>query len=1115
MPTISRPPKSTSRSLCSLTFAAAIIGVFVAGSSTVNSAEVNFQRDILPLLREHCIDCHGPDEAKSKLRLDSPLNALRGGNSGERVIFPGNSAQSYLIERITSKVPKKRMPPDADALQDSQVKLLRSWIDGATHWKPVQTELASQKTDHWSFQPLTRPSVPEPDAAKPVDAFIRAELKNAGLTMSNTAPRRRLIRRLYLVMHGMPPTTEQVQRFLNDRRENAWKLLVDQVLDSPRYGERLAMHWLDLVRFGETHGFETNRERPNAWHYRDWVIQALNDDKPYDQFIIEQIAGDAIGADAATGFLVAGPYDLVKGQDKQLRVMQRQDELADMINTTGTAFMGLTLGCARCHNHKFDPVSQTDYYSMQAIFAGVNHADRAMPLPAKSKEQLVTVEHEISELKESLVRFIRRPGFAHLLIDDSDKADQTSVGIEYLVEPAGTGTNPQGSGPGFASDPGSDTRAANISQGRYTWWKNEPGRDVAAYRPFTSGRFRIWLSWGAGIHAHSTASRFLLDVDGDIKSAADRKSLAVVNQQMFADGTGDVPGKPLWSGFYNAGVHELNSRHAIVVQGGETGTAITADVLLLEPIRDNKAAESNPAKPSIRSAVNATHNVEQFPAVAARFVRFTINASSVSQPCIDELEVFAGDDNVGLASAGAKPSSSGDFVHPLHKLEHINDGKYGNARSWISAQPSGGWVQIELPATKQIDSIEWARDREGRYADRLAVDYQIDVSIDGKNWRTVAGSADRIPFQATSPAQVKYDFASFPAKESADGREQLARLNALIKKKDELSKPKMVYAGTFSQPGPTHRLYRGEPSSPREEVVPAAIRTLTDLVLSKESPEQQRRLAVAKWMAGKDNPLTSRVMVNRIWQYHFGAGIVDTPSDFGGNGTEPTHPKLLDWLAAEFIDSGWSIKHMHRLVLMSDTWQQDSRPRNQGLAIDAGSRLLWRFPPRRLEAEGIRDCILAVTGKLDLRMGGPGFSAFEIQPENVRHYFPKKSYGPEDWRRMIYMTKVRQERDSVFGIFDCPDCSQVVPKRSRSTTPLQALNLLNSPFVMQQADFFVKRLEGEARTANERVVRAYELCFARPPDVDEIESAVEFIRSTNWHQFGRAMLNANEFVFIP
>lgn len=912
------------------------VAIWTSISTRSTQASVDFSRDILPLLKERCVECHGPETAEAALRLDTMTDALRGGDSGERVIDPGKSGQSYLIARLTSDDPDKRMPPDGDALTSDQVNLLRRWIDEKAAWQSAREELDAQQITHWSFQPLRRPGVPETsDTATPVDAFILRRLEKAGLTMSSSAARRRLIRRLYLIMTGLPPTPDRIHEFVDDGRTDAWDELVRDVLDSPHYGERMATFWLDLVRFGETHGFETNRERPNAWHYRDWVINAFNDDTPYDRFVRQQIAGDALDEDIATGFLVAGPYDLVKGRDPELRLMQRQDELADIINTTGTAFLGLTLGCARCHNHKFDPVTQTDYYSLQAVFAGVNHADRGLPLSAEATGQLAKLDREIAELQGALAKFPGRPG--------------------------------------------SDTR----------------------------------------------------------------------------NGKG------------------------------------------------------------LRPAVNAKLNVETFASVSARFVRFTIHGTRGSNACIDELEIFSGKTNVALASSGAKPTSNGDFVHPLHRLSQVNDGEYGNARSWISGKKSGGWVQIEFPAARHIDRIVWARDRNGRYRDRIATNYEISTSLDGKEWRTIASSADREPVKKSKKSEPQYNFAGLPDQIAAKGKQQLEQLNSLTERRKQLAKPTMVYAGTFKQPGVTHRLYRGEPGSPREEVVPAAIQSLSDLTLAKNSPEKERRVAIANWIASQNNPLFARVMVNRIWQFHFGTGIVDTPSDFGANGTSPSHPELLDWLAAEFIASNWSIKHIHQLILNSRTWQQDSRPRSDGIAADAGSRLLWRFPPRRLEAEGIRDCILAVSGKIDLRMGGPGFSAFEVQPENVRHYFPKKNYGADDWRRMIYMTRVRQERDSVFGVFDCPDFNQVVPKRSRSTTPLQALNLQNSRFVLQQAEFLVERLNREAASPDQKIERAYELCFGRPPLPEETTAAVEFADQTSWLQFARAMLNANEFVFIP
>ena len=303
----------------------------------------------------------------------------------------------------------------------------------------------------------------------------------------------------------------------------------------------------------------------------------------------------------------------------------------------------------------------------------------------------------------------------------------------------------------------------------------------------------------------------------------------------------------------------------------------------------------------------------------------------------------------------------------------------------------------------------------------------------------------------------------------------------------------------------------------REQVNPGGIAVFASLDLSRDAPEQRRRLALADWIASEENPLTARVLVNRLWQFHFGTGIVDTPSDFGRSmARRPRIRNCSTGSPPEFMASGWSIKHMHRLLLHSAIWKQANRPRPEAMQVDAASRLLWRFPPRRLEAEGIRDSILAVSGTLDRdAMGGPGFSAFEVVAENVRHYHPKKTYGPEDWRRMIYMTKVRQEKDNVFGAFDCPDASQVVPKRSRSTTPLQALNLFNSPFLLQQAAILAERLEREAGDPAAQVERGWQICFQRSPDESILADSVDFIEREGLEQFARILLNANEFVFIP
>ncbi|MEZ5942093.1 MAG: PSD1 and planctomycete cytochrome C domain-containing protein [Planctomycetaceae bacterium] len=914
-----------------------LLVLFILAFASIAAAEEASPGDkVYALFAEKCLHCHGGEKQESGLRLDQEKSLHKGGDWGEPAVVPGKPQESFLFRVLSGEEEDLVMPPEGkgEQLTAAELELVKTWIERGGEIPAAVVAAGNARDTHWSFQPLSHPEPPlvGVDDISPIDAFIQDKLKQNGLSPSQRADRRTLIRRLYLVMLGFPPSPAEVDEFVHDDSPDAWPKLVDDVLASPHYGERWARHWLDLIRFGETHGFETNRERPNAWRYRDWVIDAFNTDLPYDDFIKQQIAGDALDAPIATGFLVAGPHDIVKSPDINLTLMQRQDELTDLLNTTGTAFLGLTVGCARCHNHKFDPITQTDFYSMQAVFAGVEHGDRALPQTEKHTAEIARIDQEITQLRKELLPFL-----------------------------------PQ-----------------------------------------------------------------------------------------------------------------------------------------------------SPEGKVLRPAVNALHNIEEFDAVEAKVVRFTILATNASQPCLDELVLFAGSQQVGLQGQGGKARCSSSLPgYEIHKLEHINDGKFGNSHSWISNEAGAGWVEIELPTVAKIDRIEWGRDREGRYADRLATKYRIEITDAAGNKHEVASSEDRKPFGNAKPDEPEYDFDSHPPKEAAAGRELFATLQSLQQKRNELAAPPMAYAGTFKQPGVSHRLFRGDPMAKREEVSPNSIEFFGGLELTNATPEQQRRIAFANWIADPENPLTARVIVNRLWQFHFGTGIVDTPSDFGHNGTPPSHPELLDWLAGDLIANNWSLKHIHREILLSNTWQQSNRPQQQALQVDASNRLLWRFAPRRLEAEAIRDSILEASGVLDKRRGGPGFSAFEVELENVRHFHPKTSFGPEDWRRMIYMTKVRQEQDAVFGLFDCPDGNQVAPVRSRSTTPLQALNLLNSAFVQQQADIFAERLtEQGGPDTGSQIALAYQLCYGRAASADEVQAATEFIRTTSLKQFARAMLNSNEFLFV-
>lgn len=922
-----------------------------------DQAKMSFANQVRPIFEKHCYACHGPAAQESEYRLDVKSAAMGVGDRGDQPIEVGDRKHSPLFMFISGAADDERMPPvgSGESLNPEEIEIVGRWIDEGANWpdkfaneSAIESGRQQIKTDHWSFQPVVDHVPPGVEWPLPVnfpirgavDQFISRSLQESRLRPSLPADRRTLIRRVYLNMLGLYPTSEQVEKFLADKSEIAYSNLIERVLASPHYGERWARHWLDVVRFGESTGYEVNRDRANAYYYRDYVIDSLNNDKSYQDFILEQLAGDSVGSDVGTGFLVGGAYDIVKSPDKNLTLMQREDELADYVNTTSTTFLGLTVGCARCHNHKFDPILQSDYYSLQAVFAGVQHGER--------------------KLKEHL-----------------DPSVQVTMD----------------------------------------------------------------------------------------KLEAERISC----QQKIA---------------------ELENR--------------------LSPLT---------AKAVDLPAVNAKQNVDSFPPTEAKYIRFKIFRTNGAEPCIDELEVFSHQDqkNVALASNGCKVRSSGDYQNnPKHKLKHLNDGKYGNNFSWISNQKGAGWVEIELPVPTTIDQVVWGRERNGAYADRLALGYIIEVSVDGKNYQRVSGSSRR-PSSVAGPVLLDLDTISrLSQADAAKAKKLLVLLNQTEAQLVKLTQSiPTAYVGKFSKPPVIKRLYRGDPLSPREEVYPDALAVLGTLGMTSDEPEHSRRLKLAKWIASEDNPLTARVIVNRVWHYHFGRGLVATPSDLGKNGSAPSHPELLDWLAIRFIKNDWSLKWLHREILSSSTFQQSSHPRAEALAKDADCKLLWRFPLKRLEAEAIRDCVLQLTGKLNLKAGGPGFLLFKIDRENVHHYFPLESFGPEHFRRMIYMTKIRQEQDEVFGVFDCPDGGQTIPNRNQSTTALQSLNMLNSKFMVEQAEFLSQRLQREAGSqANDQINHAFDLAFARTPTTGELEDAKALIQEFGLASFCRAILNSNEFLFV-
>lgn len=1097
---------------------AALMLSLLIGSWSDADQTMDYERDLKPILARKCYSCHGALKQEASLRLDTAKLIKVGGDSGP-AIESNELDDNLLWQRVHTDDEDSRMPPEGEPLSDAELAIVRQWIKQGAPAPDNETPQADPSL-HWAFQPVADTQPPAGEG-HPIDRFVRQKLDQAMLKPGDRADARTLVRRLYFDLHGLPPTRSELKHWMSMvEQSGSVDGLIDHLLASPRYGERFAQSWLDLVRYADTHGYEVNTPRPHAWPYRDYVIRSFNQDTPYDQFIRQQLAGDQLQEDAATGFLVAAAVLLPGqiGKDEASKRLARQDSLDEIVVGTSATFLGLTVGCARCHDHKFDPISQRDYYAMQAFFAGVDYGDRAIKdADFQAKQvQADALQQRINELEQQLLDLKPKPQTGRSLIIDDEDLDRVTL----LKEKNGHGSNPAGTQRGYKADPGDHQRMPNISKGRYTWWDNHPGEDVFTWNPQAAGRFRIWISWGVhGSGVHTRDAAYVLDGDGDLNTKEDQQQIAQADQFYYVGQTeGDSEKTPRWSGLQDAGVYELTADSRLILRGGQTGSGITADVIVLQ--EEDPALGSAASLPRLNVPARFDVNRETFAAIDAKFVRFTSLETTNDnryEPCIDELEVFSSgpeSKNVALASNGAIATSSGNYSNTgRHQLKHIHDGRYGNERSWISNQKGKGWVQIELPKVTSINQIVWSRDRIGKYQDRLPIRYMIDVSRDGKQWQQVSSSDHRLAFGTPHQRASTLARNASPAKR-ASLLETIESVDQLKEQVETLRKPKLVYAGLFREPDETHLLSRGDPEQPLDLVSPLVPSILGDTSFDSPLSDAQRRLGLANWIASPDHPLTARVMVNRIWQFHFGRGLVETPSDFGMNGANPTHPELLDWLATKLIASGWSIKAMHRLILTSQTYQQSSHidPSNQ--SIDADCKLLWRFPSRRLEAEAIRDSMLATSGELNLQMGGVGFDFFKSRG-GLSGFPPVESFGANQLRRMIYAHKIRMESVPIFGAFDCPDAGQPMPKRSSSTTAIQALNLFNSKFVFDRSRAVAQRVKTKQADESQHVVETFQLMLGREPSQLEQTAAQKLVDQSDLANLARVLFNSNEFLFLP
>lgn len=1055
----------------------------------------DFLNDVRPIFQRHCYSCHGPEKQKSGFRLDVKSRALQGGENYGPLIDASNPGSSPLLEWIKHEDPQQRMPPPGAStvpLDDSEIAILERWIQAGAPWPDGfdETVLKDPKT-HWSFQPLRRC-----EPLESIDLLVAKRLKQAGLELSPAAEPMHWLRRVSLDLHGLPPDPEIVHWFHeNQNQPNAYEHVVELLLASPRYAERWAQHWLDVVRYADTHGFEVNTERPHAWHYRDYVIRALDLDTPFDQFIRQQIAGDQLGQDTATGFLITASV-LLPGQigaDEPSKRLARQDAIDEIVVNIGQSFLGLSIGCARCHDHKFDPISQEDYYAMQAFVAGVEYEDRMVDTPWANdlKMKQIQIAEELRRIDQQLLRF------------------------EPLARPS-TQRN---------SLPNSKENIATIQPtlGRYVKfeiWDANLHPSLGLIEPCID-EFEIWTD------GESSRNVALLESGAKVTASGSRESQIHQLKHIHDGITGNASSWMSDQAGRGWVVFELANQELIskIVWGRDrlgqfadrTPTAYRLQVgTALDQMHD--VAVVLPDRTIVQPAMNS----DRIPATKTKSVRFTILDTNNLEPCIDEFEIFDSvGQNIALASFGTSVQSGGDSVSiDRHELRFVNDGKYGNSRSWMSSSIGQGSLVFQFPGEHTVERFVWGRDREGQFQDRLAIRYQIEVlDVEGK-WVLVADDTDRVvyskdpaaPKPKATPNVVTVGLNAEDAK-SIEAMEN--RHKQLRSEQKSMQENQKAFAGRFRTPDAIHLLNRGDPEQPKQPVLPRVPEFFGGLSLDSEATESQRRLAIADWIASPTNPLTARVIVNRIWQGHFGIGLVETSNDFGLNGIPPTNPDLLDWLASDLIDNNWSLKSLHRKIVLSDTYRQSSKSNPKAMQVDADTRLLWRYPRRRLEAESIRDSMLAISGQLNPTMFGRGFDLFD-QRGGLSGFKPVEEFRGDGLKRMIYAHKVRRETEAVFGAFDCPDAGQSTGVRRTSTTPIQALNLMNSRFTMDQSAALAALISREAGSdPKARIDATYRRCLLRNATEMEISDALPLVEEYGLEVLCRALFNSNEFLFFP
>ncbi len=991
-----------------------------------------FKSDVRDILLKHCFDCHGGKSVKGDFNLATQEKLSESG-------FAGESADDSQLIAVVAHTAEPHMPFKLPKLAESDIEKLRTWINlGAPYDKPLGDVVEKPKTEmqvtdedrkFWSFQKLAQVSVPDvadkPWVRNPIDQFIRAKQESANLKPNAVADRRILIRRAYMDLLGLPPTPEEVDAFVADNDPMAWEKLVDRLLASPHYGERWARHWIDVARFAESHGYEQDYDRPTAFHYRDFLIRALNSDLPYDKFVQWQLAGDELAPDnpmamMATGFLGAGafPTQLTEAEFESARY----DELDDMVMTTGVAFLGLSVGCARCHDHKYDPIPSKDYYSLAATFATAIRTEVELDLdPKENQRRKEEYERELSLRKQDAAK-----DYAEELPDRFRK-----------------------------------------------WLKDNP----------SSENIGVWETLHVTSVTSSAKSEWSVQPDGSVL------------------GTGKAPAKEVVTVTGEAGRRNITSlrlealTHDSMPQKGP-GRAGNGNFALgnirLEVIEEGAAAASKDLR---LVDARATHQQNE----GTLSVKSSIDDDPVSGWAVDAGGI--GKDQAAVFDLEA-PYTTTDrvrfritlaFNHP--NPQHI----MGHFRLSVSdRQKPAPEVGVDGPDGKVTRALASVRDGAGEDSDAWKTSLAWFASLDDTQkqlQQAVRELESKGPPLQKAKALITSEGLPHLSHHADDrGFPHFYPEVYLLKRGDVHQKQNVVSAGFLQALSPAGK------SVTDWSVAPPEGWTRTSF----------RRATLARWMTDVDGgagSLAARVMVNRLWQHHFGRGIVASPNDFGISGERPSHPELLEWLASDLVQNGWTLKRMHRLIMTSQTYMQSGAHDESRASIDRENVLLWRRTPKRLEGEAIRDSLLSVSGKLDTTQFGPG-----TLDQNMT-------------RRSVYFFIKRSQLIPMMMLFDWPEHLVSIGQRPVTTIAPQALMFMNSPQGRDYATSFAGRLN--ASDVGASIEQAWRYAFGRKPSDLEVAAAREFlVRQSAAHtgadnparqaliDLCQTIFSMNEFVYI-